>query len=110
MQAGALNRRIRIDRGILTRDGLGGEVRTWQPLTTVWAAMTQISDGERMRADERAAELSARFVIRWSLLAASIDPQDRVIYAGKTHHIFAVKELGFREGIEITAGARAETP
>lgn len=109
MKAGALDRRISILRATTVQDpGTGEEVETWSTLATVWAAKKDVSDGERMKAAEVSAEISTRFTIRWSSAVSSVNPKDRVQHDGRTYDIFSVKELGRREGLEITGTARAD--
>ena len=108
MQAGPLDRRITIERATATLDGFGGESPVWSSLVVLWASVTPISDGERFRSDERAADITTRFVVRRSNLTKTIDAKDRILFEGRMYQIYGVKEIGFRDGIEITASARAE--
>ena len=108
MQAGPLDRRITIERATATLDGFGGESPVWSRLVVLWASVTPISDGERFRSDERAADITTRFVVRRSDLTKTIDAKDRIIFDGRIYQIYGVKEIGFRDGVEITASARAE--
>lgn len=105
MRAGELDRRITIERAVVTTDPFGGEQRAWAPLHTVWAQALPISDGERWRAGEVAAQVTHRFRIRWG---AGVEPTDRIRYDGKVYEIVGVKEIGRRVGQEITAAARAD--
>lgn len=105
LAAGALDRRITVERASVTVDDFGGEVPTWSTLGEVWAEVTPISDGERWRAAEVAADVTTRFRIRWGL---GVVVEDRVTYDGRTYNIVGVKEIGRRVGQEITASARAE--
>ena len=111
MQAGKMDRRVTIlrDQGSST-NGFGEPVANLAELATVWACKTNVSDGERFRAGEQAADLQMRFTLRWSSQVADVDPRDRLLFEGRTYDIAAVKELGRRRGLEITAAARAETP
>lgn len=70
----------------------------------VWASKTPVSDGERFRAGEVAQDMTDRFVVRYSALTASITGADRLICEGVTYGILGRKEIGRREGFEITAG------
>lgn len=106
--AGRLSRRITIERATTAKNDLNEDVATWSTLTTVWAEATPLSDGERIRAQEVAAQISMRFVIRWSPIVAGIDPRDRIVYAGRLYDVWGVKELGLREGLEISANARSD--
>lgn len=105
IQAGNLDRRITVERFTATEDALGGQVKTWVPLATVWGQARPVSDGERFRAGEMAAEIDTRFTIRWGL---GVGPKDRIVYGGRVYEIRGVKEIGRREGQEISAAARAD--
>jgi head-tail adaptor len=50
-----------------------------------------------------ASNATTRFRIRWGL---GVEETDRVSYDGKDFEIIGVKEIGRREGQEITAAAR----
>lgn len=108
MQAGKLDRRITLQRATVTRDEYNEPVEAWGDIATVWASYEPIRDGERFRAGERAAELSARFQIRYSSTVADLGPEDRLTFEGKVYEIVHVKEIGRREGLEITTTARGD--
>ena len=106
MKAGNLDRRIVIERATVSRDQYNAPVEAWAELATVWASKTDVKDGERMRADAVSSEITTRFRIRYSATVADVNPKDRVRFEGRIYDIVAVKEIGRREGIEITASAR----
>ena len=108
MIAGALDRRVVLQRATTTKDAFNADVDAWSDLATVWASKHDISDGERTRAAEVGAVITSRFQVRWSSALADLSARDRLLYAGVDFNITAVKEIGRREGLEITAAARAE--
>lgn len=108
MQAGKLDRRITIERASETRDAFNNITYSWTPLVTVWAAKLDVRDAERWSAQEVGAEITTRFQIRWSTAVEDVNPKDRIVFDGRTYDINAVKEMGRREGLEITAAARAD--
>jgi SPP1 family predicted phage head-tail adaptor len=103
-----MDRRITLERFTTTTDAYNEPVKTWTTLATRWASYEPLSDGERFRASQTAASASARFVIRWSTTVADLTPKDRLLFGGVVHEIVHVKEVGRREGIEITTAARAD--
>lgn len=111
MEIGALDRRIQFQRANIIDDGYqsrpGPHVAYGSP---VWASKTPVSDGERFRADTVARDMTDRFVIRWSDWAAGITSADRLVCDGVSYGIIGRKELGRREGIEITAGRVDDVP
>jgi SPP1 family predicted phage head-tail adaptor len=115
--AGKLDRRITIRRqaqardayGELVKDELGHPVLEWCDMTTVWASKTDIRDAERIAAQQVGSTITSRFQIRWSERVDDLTPRDRLRYpaiSGPEWNITAVKEIGRREGLEITAAAR----
>lgn len=109
MKSGALDRRITIQREVQTgTDGFNVPITQWTDLATVWASVTPMSDGERWRAAEVSAEVTTRFLIRYSSQVSTVNPKDRIQYEGRLYDIYGVKEVGRREGLEITATARAD--
>jgi SPP1 family predicted phage head-tail adaptor len=110
MLAGRLDRRITILRATVAADEFNEQVETWGTLAVVWAQATPVMDAERQRAGETLASKAYRFTIRYSSDVAAVDPRDRVTFDGRTYDVQGVKEIGRREGLEITATARAETP
>lgn len=108
MEAGKLDRRITLQRYGITYNADNEPIEGFADLATVWASVQYASDGEKIRAAEVGATISIRFQIRYSSTVAGINPKDRVIYDGKTFDISGVKELGRREGLEISAAAAAD--
>jgi len=108
MKAGRLDRRITIMRASLSANALNEQVETWLDIATVWASKEDISDSERIRAQEVSAEITTRFQIRHSSAVADVNPKDRVRLDGRVFDIYGVKEIPYRAGLEITATARAD--
>lgn len=109
MKPERLDRKITLERFTYTTDpGSGEQVKTWSNLASVWASKRDVSDSERVASAEVSAEISTRFQIRWDSRWSDLNPKDRVGYDGRTYDIVGVKELGRREGLEISAIARAE--
>lgn len=108
MDAGRLDRRIVLKRRKSGSNGFGEPVDEWAVLSTVWANVAPVSDGERWRAGETLASKLCRFTIRWAARVSVLDPRDQIDYDGRTWDIQGVKEMGRREFLEITAAARAE--
>lgn len=107
-RASTLDRRLTLRRATVTADAYNEPVEVWADLATVWGSRKDIGDGERWRAAEIGAEITTRFVIRWSSEVASLSPKDRLIEGGREYDIHGIKEIGRREALEITAKARAD--
>lgn len=109
MHARQLDRLVTFLRGTETQlPDLVQPKMVWADLLKVNAAVTPVSDGERLRAGESLASMKSRFVTRWSPKLATVDPRDRISYGGRIYDINGVKEIGRRQYLEFTASARAE--
>ncbi|MFT6772466.1 MAG: SPP1 family predicted phage head-tail adaptor [Paracoccaceae bacterium] len=108
MEAGRLDRRVTLRRATAAPDAFNEPVQTWADLATVWAEARPISDRERIAAAQIAATVTHRFTIRWADGLADLSPRDRLIFEAREFDISAVKEIGRRDGLEITASARAD--
>ncbi len=108
MDAGRMDRRIAIVRETETGRNAFNEPIVSTTETTVWASKEDIRDGERWTAQEVGAEVTTRFRIRWSATFADLDPQASITFDGRAYNVVSTKEIGRREGIEITANARAD--
>jgi SPP1 family predicted phage head-tail adaptor len=108
MHAGSLDRRIVLQRSVDSTNAFNEPVRAWTTLATVWASYEPVSDGEKARAGETTSDIMARFKVRRSTVVVSLDTRDQVIFDGRIWDITGVKELGRREGLEISAAARGE--
>lgn len=107
MQAGALDRRIRLlsyRAGAANDFGEPGSP-TWDQAAVLWASKRDLSDAERVAAQAVGAILTTRFVVRSSTITRAIKPQDRIEYDGRTYDVVSQKEIGRRDGIEITAAS-----
>lgn len=108
MRAGAMDRRLKVYRRSTTTNAMNEDVEAFTLLTTVWARKADVSDGERVTAQQVGAEITTRFQVRYSTTVSSVNPKDRVSCEGREYEITGVKEIGRREGLEISAVARAD--
>jgi len=105
MRAGALDRRILIQRPEQTQDEHGQPVVVWTLFADVAAEVRPLRGVERFTAQQVAADIDTVFRIRW---LPGISPVMRVLYDGRVYDIKAAPEIGRRDGLEIHAKARAE--
>jgi len=103
MRAGPLDRRITIERYGITYNDDNEPVEAWGEIGKRWASKKDVSDGEKIRAAEVGATVTTRFQVRWDSLTMTLTAADRIVCEGKTYDIAGTKELGRREGIEISA-------
>lgn len=108
MRAGKLDRRVTILRATVTTDDFGGETATWADLATVAAEKLPVRDAERVAAAQTGASVTDRFRIRWSQAVSGLTTRDQLSCDGRLYDIVAIKEIGRREGLEITATAKAD--
>lgn len=117
MKAGQLDRRIAIQRRVVTQDAYGEENEgedAWSSLAERWASYRPIDGSERFAAEQFVAREQVEFLVRWDSSLADVTPRDRVVYpiaapAPEAHvyDIMAVHELGRREGLRLRTARRA---
>lgn len=113
MDSGALDRTVKLLMPVSSTNSANEDVITYVLAATVRASKEDVSDAERVRAQQVGAMISTRFRIRWTVDLYSMDPTWRlrlVEYQGveREYDIAGVKEIGRRVGLEITANARAD--
>lgn len=104
LKAGAMDRRIVVEKPTITQDALGGRVEAWQEVCQTWAEI--VPQSVRARYDG-AVESSERKVIFRVRYISDIKETQRVRYEDKTYQIIGLQELGRREGLEILAVSAA---
>lgn len=108
MQAGRLDRRIRIEEiGLEVDDGLRTKPGGWFKLHECWAELVPLSGAEKMAAGEGAAFRTLKFRIRRPRSVRAIAAKDRLVYDNQVHDIAAAFPVG-RDGLEILCVARAD--
>ena len=105
-----LDSRIQFRRAAKVDDGFAKVEQFADHGPELWAGKVDVSDGERLRAGELSATITARFVVPSMVLTRGITPKDQLVYNGATYAIYGIKELGKRWRLEITAGARIDGP
>lgn len=104
LRAGRRDRQIIIQQFSTSETVVGAPEQTWTTYATVWAEYIPISGKEALQLNRETSAELVDFVI---LYDANITPKHRISYGGKTWDILFLKEIGRREGLRITAEARA---
>lgn len=103
MQAGNLDRKVQFLRATLDDDGFQSKPGRYRPFgVSTWASKRDVSDSERFAAGSITAGMMARFQVRYSSFTAGIRETDRLTCEGSTYGIVGIKEIGRREGLELT--------
>lgn len=113
IRAGELDRRVVLQRATKSKNALNEEVKDFTPMAGmpaggISARRTPISDGERGRADQLLATATDRFLIRWADAWKDVNAKDQLVCEGVRYGIVGVKEVGRREGLELTCVRRAD--
>lgn len=108
MAAGKRDRRITLRRKVDQRTALNTNVGVWVDLGKRWASREDVRDAERVQAQQVGASITTRFVIPWCSVMATLNGRDQLVDDGLTYQIQAVKRLGRRRELEISASALAD--
>lgn len=101
MNAGKLNRRITIQKKIITYDSYNQPVETWEDAFTVWAEVLTTGGGEFYAAQKVNAQTQVVFNIRFT---KGVSVTDRVKFEGRIFEILSVNDLNAgRVKLQISA-------
>lgn len=111
MRAGKLDKLIVIRRRTRTRDPASGElVETWAPLgPAISAELVEGKALERYASQQKIAEVSVAFRLRWAPGLLTLTPDEhRISYGQFDYDVKGLVEIQRREGVVALCGARAE--
>jgi SPP1 family predicted phage head-tail adaptor len=104
LRAGRRNRKVIIERATTSEEVIGAPKKTWATLRTEWAEEIPIGGKEQLASGREMSTRISRFNF---LYFTNVTEKDRLNYDGRYWDIVAIRPLGFNEGLEITAEARA---
>lgn len=61
----ARRRRVVLEAPVETADSIGGVIRTFAPVATLWARLEPIGAGERTEGQQADAKVTHRLTLRW---------------------------------------------
>lgn len=98
MQAGQLDQQLTLQAPSAARDALGGEVRTWSDVATLWGTVDAITGREVHAAQQLHAEVTLRVRLRYR---ADITAEHRLMMDGAPLAIHAVLPVGRHEMLTL---------
>jgi SPP1 family predicted phage head-tail adaptor len=100
MQAGRLDRRIRIERNTATRNSRGEVIAAWTVVAETWAQKNDLAGREPYRSEQFESQSTTRWRMRYR---TDLDPTMRIVHIqdGQVYEIDAVSEIGRREGLDV---------
>jgi len=105
MRSGDLDRKIIIQKTVETRGSAGEEVILWIDFADVWASKKDVSGLETFTQGKPQGFSNTVFKIRY---LKGLTNKMRIVFDGINYDIESIKELGRREGHEITSIALVE--
>ncbi len=102
MRAGSFDRIISVEREMPTGavDSLGQPLKAWAPIWKAWAGLVHKSEDEAFVAQQRYAKRVVTFTTYFS---ENLTETDRIWCDGKLYAVKGIREIGFKEGLEIAA-------
>ena len=102
---GDLNRRLVLEAPVESADGAGGVIRSYTPVTTLWASVEPVSARGEVVADARGATITHRIVIRRH---AAVTTRHRFVEGASVYRIVTLREDGSRRFLVIGAEQRTD--
>lgn len=90
MIIGELRSRITIEQLSDTPDGIGGKIRTWSTLKTLWAYIEPANASERYFAQRVEDNITHKVLIRYT---TGLDTSMRIVYKTRKFQIKGLKEV-----------------
>ncbi|WP_323783445.1 phage head closure protein [Leisingera sp.] len=104
MRIAQRDRRIVILQAAFAENEAGEQEATgWAEYANPWASYQPVSDGERLRAAAVEQKTDGRFQVLWTAKLAAVTGAFRLRFQGDDWRITGVKEIGYRNRLEITA-------
>lgn len=100
IRSGRLDRTVVIQSATVAQDSIGAEKKTWSTLATVPAEYIPVGGSEAIAGNILQSQKTARFIIRYR---SDVTVKNRLTFESDTWDISYLREIGRREGLEITA-------
>lgn len=107
VDARGMDRRVRIERKVSTRDAMGGEVISYALRATVWAMVIHTKGREAFLAAQVEPTADVEFRIRWR---DDVVETDRIVHDGKNYDVQYIAEMGRRRRLRIVAKLPGSEP
>lgn len=105
MDAGKLDRRIKLQKRTLTQSAMGEVLVDWADVATVWARRLSSKGREFHSGGVPLGVEDAGFQIRHSIDVAAVDQTWRIVFDGSIYDIYSIDEVG-RKGYLIIMAKR----
>ncbi|WP_379921729.1 phage head closure protein [Erythrobacter sp. R86502] len=96
IDAGALNRRVRIETPQTTSNAFGEQVKTWSTVANVWAQKQTLTVKDVNRQQGLSAQAEARFLIRYR---DGLNSTMRLVYRNEVFHITGIDDYSDSQGL-----------
>ena len=100
-----MDRRVEIQSYTTTRDDWNQPNKTWTTLASVWASKHDKRSGEILENQQTVNLNQSTFRIRYR---SGLDTSMRILYDSTEYYIIGIRELGRKEGLEVTTESRDE--
>lgn len=98
MDAGQLDRRVKLMQVVETQNAVGEVVLTYTEVATLWAHIKPLTGRELFAANQVVAEATRRIFIRWR---SDVTEKHKIEYEGELHDILHISEYGRKDGLEL---------
>jgi head-tail adaptor len=111
LESGKLDRRIMVQRAIVTPDEANDPIPTWTYQFSRWAQKQDLSPVQTVGAGQVLRYCDTAWILRWDTQSKSIAPEDhRFIWQGVIYEIVGVAEItmGRMEGLRFLCSSRPD--
>lgn len=104
IQAQDFDKRLLIQKPVISQNDIGEEIIVWTDVQTVWASIYPIKGSEAVRANQVLAEMDTRIGIRNPAFRDEMNAKWRATYKNRIYNFVSIANLESRnEAVEIMA-------
>ena len=100
--ASGMDRRVTVERRVVTRNDIGEQIETWTTWRTILASRRDVHADERQRAEQGLASVTAVWTAHWPYWLSA---HDRLVADSLIWDVTGIAEIGGHAGVEVTATA-----
>ena len=106
---GKLDKRVTIQRHIVTQDEVGNEQQEWVDYHSCWAAVNGVSNKEYWEAREQHEENTVNFKVRFCNKLSALNKIDyRIVFANRYYDITDIDNMLFADSLLNIKGVETE--
>jgi SPP1 family predicted phage head-tail adaptor len=100
MNISKMSNRVELQARTISTNAVNEQIETWATVQKIWAELNWVGARERLASEREISIKALRALVRYR---AGLDSYtNRLLVAGEIYNITGIREIGRREGLELT--------